>query len=111
MPEPTVFVRPALDEKGKPKFVPRGPGVLLRRRPGSEWPIGAIEAGGEALVITPYIKALIKGGDVVAADAKPAAPELAPVTTSVSKSAPGEHASPHKPQGSRLAPAPAKNEE
>lgn len=65
MPD-TISVRPVRDADGTPRRVPRAPKVLLRLAKDGEWPVGAILADGEQLKETPYIKSLIRTGDLVA---------------------------------------------
>lgn len=74
----TVRVRPARDEQGNPKKVPkRRLGVLVSKD--GEWPREAVKPEGEPLTLTRYVKDLLRSGDLVEVEAsvveKPATEE------------------------------------
>jgi hypothetical protein len=56
-----IKVKPRVAD-GNPCKVPRSPGTVLR--PGEDWPIGAFPPGGERVRVTPYIKSLLRSGDL-----------------------------------------------
>lgn len=74
----TVLVRPARDEQGNPKKVPRRRlGVLISKA--GEWPREAVKPEGEPLALDRYVKGLLRKGDLVEVEAsvvgQPAAEE------------------------------------
>lgn len=51
--------------KACPARIPRRPGLDVTARPGETWPRHAIDPAGELLELTPYIRNLIRRGDLV----------------------------------------------